>query len=142
MVELVHAHETGSEKASVAGIAYQDSQNDESNGHEDVVLTPARVFTANLDDIPFPARELLPNEQYIQYGQQKFVHGKTTVMTTRGCPFRCEFCSNAVFGVSYRERSAANVVDEIELTLSLGYDSVSYTHLRAHETRHDLVCRL
>jgi Fe-S oxidoreductase len=126
MVELVHAHETGSEKASVAGIAYQDSQNDESNGHEDVVLTPARVFTANLDDIPFPARELLPNEQYIQYGQQKFGHGKTTVMTTRGCPFRCEFCSNAVFGVSYRERSAANVVDEIERTLSLGYDYIHF----------------
>ncbi|MGZ4869484.1 MAG: B12-binding domain-containing radical SAM protein [Halobacteriota archaeon] len=127
MVELVHAHETGSEKAAVAGIAYRDKQSGERmNGDEDVVLTRARAFAANLDDIPFPARELLPNERYIQYGQQKFGHSKTTVMTTRGCPFRCEFCSNAVFGVSYRERSAANVVDEIGLTLSLGYDYIHF----------------
>jgi anaerobic magnesium-protoporphyrin IX monomethyl ester cyclase len=127
MVDLVHAHETGSEKATVAGIAYRNSQNGERmNNDEDVVFTPARAFVANLDDIPFPARELLPNERYTQYGQQKFGHSKTTVMTTRGCPFRCEFCSNAVFGVSYRERSAANVVDEIELTLSLGYDYIHF----------------
>jgi anaerobic magnesium-protoporphyrin IX monomethyl ester cyclase len=127
MVELVRAHETSSEKADIAGIAYRDSQNGERmKGDEDIILTPARTFAANLDDIQFPARELLPNEQYIQYGQQKFGHGKTTVMTTRGCPFRCEFCSNAVFGVSYRERSAANVVDEIELTLSLGYDYIHF----------------
>src|SRR5660397_245768 len=116
MVELVQAHETGSEKAAIAGIAYRDSQNDEGmkrDKDEGIMLTLARAFAANLDDIPFPARELLPNERYIQYGQQKFGHGKTTVMTTRGCPFQCEFCSNAVFGVSYRERSAAHVVDDV-----------------------------
>ena len=129
MVELVQAHETGSEKAAIAGIAYRDSQNDEGmkrDKDEGIMLTLARAFAANLDDIPFPARELLPNERYIQYGQQKFGHGKTTVMTTRGCPFQCEFCSNAVFGVSYRERSAANVVDEVEQALSLGYDYIHF----------------
>jgi anaerobic magnesium-protoporphyrin IX monomethyl ester cyclase len=47
-------------------------------------------------------------------------------MSTRGCPFRCEFCSNVVFGGSYRERSPENVVDEIEQALALGYDRISF----------------
>ncbi len=47
-------------------------------------------------------------------------------MSTRGCPFRCEFCSNVVFGGSYRERSAENVVDEVEEVLRLGYDRISF----------------
>jgi len=47
-------------------------------------------------------------------------------MSTRGCPYRCEFCSNVVFGGSYRERSAQNVVDEIEAALALGYDRISF----------------
>ena len=47
-------------------------------------------------------------------------------MSTRGCPFRCEFCSNVVFGDSYRERSPHNVVDEIEAALALGYKRISF----------------
>ena len=47
-------------------------------------------------------------------------------MSTRGCPYDCEFCSNVVFGDSYRERSPGNVVDEIEEALALGYDRISF----------------
>ena len=47
-------------------------------------------------------------------------------MSTRGCPFACEFCSNVIFGDSYRARSPANVVDEIEQALALGYDRISF----------------
>ena len=47
-------------------------------------------------------------------------------MSTRGCPYRCEFCSNVVFGGSYRARSSENVVDEIEDILKLGYDRVAF----------------
>ena len=80
-----------------------------------------------LDRIPFPARALLPNESYIRYGKKKYGYSITTVMSTRGCPFRCEFCSNVVFGGSYRERSPENVVDEIDEVLALGYDRISFT---------------
>ena len=84
------------------------------------------MFTEDLDRIPFPARELLPNESYMAYGKKKYGYSITTVMSTRGCPFRCEFCSNVVFGGSYRERSPENVVDEIEAALGLGYDRISF----------------
>ena len=88
--------------------------------------TPQRPFARDLDCIAFPARELLPNEAYINYGKKKYGYAITTVMSTRGCPYHCEFCSNVVFGGSYRERSPKNVVDEIELALGLGYDRISF----------------
>jgi anaerobic magnesium-protoporphyrin IX monomethyl ester cyclase len=47
-------------------------------------------------------------------------------MTTRGCPFACEFCSNAVFGVTYRERSPKSVLDEVEEALALGYNRIHF----------------
>jgi anaerobic magnesium-protoporphyrin IX monomethyl ester cyclase len=110
MLEVVAAHESGDDVSSVAGTA----------------SSAPRPFAAELDQIPLPARELLPNEHYIGYGKRKYGYSITTVMSTRGCPFRCEFCSNVVFGDSYRERSPSNVVDEIEAALALGYERISF----------------
>jgi anaerobic magnesium-protoporphyrin IX monomethyl ester cyclase len=87
---------------------------------------PPRAFQGDLDRIPFPARDLLPNAQYIRFGKRAYGHSITTVMSTRGCPFQCEFCSNVVFGSSYRERSAGNVIDEVEQVLRLGYERISF----------------
>lgn len=44
----------------------------------------------------------------------------------RGCPFSCEYCNNAVFGISYRKRSPENVLLEVEQALSLGYDRIHF----------------
>lgn len=80
----------------------------------------------DLDALPFPARDLFPNRDYIAFGRRHYGFAVTTVMSTRGCPFRCEFCSNVVFGGSFRARSAGSVVDEMEEVLALGYDRVSF----------------
>jgi anaerobic magnesium-protoporphyrin IX monomethyl ester cyclase len=120
MLELLRAFEDSSDLASVPGIAYC------SEPQGKVITTPARTFTRELDQLPFPARSLLPNENYIRYGKKKYGFSITTVMSTRGCPYRCEFCSNVVFGGSYRERSVDNVVDEIEEALALGYERISF----------------
>ena len=80
----------------------------------------------DLDRIPFPARELLPNADYIRYGKKKYGYSITTVMSTRGCPYKCEFCSNVVFGNSYRARSPKNVVDEIEAALAAPAPSAAF----------------
>ncbi|VVB92962.1 tRNA-2-methylthio-N(6)-dimethylallyladenosine synthase [uncultured archaeon] len=69
---------------------------------------------------------MFPNDRYIDYWKRRTGHATTTVFTTRGCPFSCEFCSNAVFGISYRERSSENVVDEVEQALSFGYDRIHF----------------
>ncbi|MHB9150573.1 MAG: B12-binding domain-containing radical SAM protein [Thermoleophilia bacterium] len=89
-----------------------------------IVHGPPRALRERLDEIAPPARDLLPNRSYIAHWLARGGTPTTSVLTTRGCPFRCEFCSNAVFGVSYRERAATSVVDEIEQVLELGYGRV------------------
>ena len=126
LVELLQAFETGADLSSVAGILFRAGTDPVDSKGGNIITTPERKFTRNLDLLPFPARELLPNAAYIEYGKKKYGYSITTVMSTRGCPFRCEFCSNVVFGGSYRERSAQNVVDEIEAALALGYDRISF----------------
>ena len=122
--ELLYAYEEDAGLGQITGIVFRTKPDLPDNGH--TFFTAERGFTKELDRVPFPARELLPNESYIQYGRKKYGYSITTVMSTRGCPYRCEFCSNVVFGGSYRERSPKNVVDEIEAALTLGYDRISF----------------
>jgi len=120
MLELMDVFGQERDLTNVAGIAYRQS------GDNDLSYTQERTFNTHLDGIPFPSRGLLPNAEYVNYGKKKYGYAITTVMSTRGCPYRCEFCSNVVFGGSYRERSPENVVDEVEACLSLGYDRISF----------------
>lgn len=66
----------------------------------------------NLDEIPFPARDLIPISKY-HYSIGKY-NPVFTMMTSRGCPYQCIFCDKTVFGSKWRARSPENVVDEIE----------------------------
>ena len=126
MKDLLNAYEHGSNFSTIPGIAYRNKLFSHEKVEEEISFTPDRPFEKDLDRIQFPARELLPNDRYIQYGKKKYGYSITTVMSTRGCPYRCEFCSNVVFGGSYRERSPENVIDEIEEVLGLGYDRISF----------------
>jgi anaerobic magnesium-protoporphyrin IX monomethyl ester cyclase len=77
-----------------------------------------------LDSIPFPSRELFDNEAYKDYYKKHFGYTTTSIMTSRGCPFNCDFCSRPVFGNQFRTRSAMNIVDEMEQVQTLSYDRV------------------
>ncbi|MBI4188771.1 MAG: B12-binding domain-containing radical SAM protein [Chloroflexi bacterium] len=126
MLDIISAYEGKRELKSVPGIAYRENRQDPLGKATDTVFTPPRPMRTDLDSVAFPLRRLLPNQQYIRSGQSRFGRSVTSVITTRGCPFHCEFCSNAVFGVSYRQRSPKNVVDEVEEVLSLGYDYIHF----------------
>jgi anaerobic magnesium-protoporphyrin IX monomethyl ester cyclase len=104
----------------IDGLSYRNG------GRDGVTNTADRVLAPDLDTLPFPARDLLPNAAYLRYGARKYGHSITSVMTSRGCPFSCEFCSNAVFRRTFRKRSAGNVVDEVEQVLGLGYERVHF----------------
>ncbi len=123
MLEVVRAYEGSRSIESISGIAYRRNHH---GAKTDIVFTTPRVLEADLDSIAFPARELFPNDQYIQSGRKRFGMATTSIITTRGCPFSCEFCSNSVFGVSYRQRSPGNVIDEVEQVLALGYGRVHF----------------
>ena len=83
-----------------------------------VKIIPKTKFIENLDDIPFPARHLVPMEKYSKVNMP---HGETTrtpwatIFTSRGCPASCFYCgSHVLWGRRYRGRSAENVLEEIK----------------------------
>ena len=67
---------------------------------------------SRLDDMAWPARHLVPHERY-RYPFQT-ARGFTTLISSRGCPFRCTFCDKTVSGSGWRARSAGDVVDELQ----------------------------
>lgn len=75
--------------------------------------TPDAAFIDNLDSLPFPARELL---HLNLYNEKMNGRPTTTIITSRGCPFNCHFCSSSqFFGFRWRSRSAENVFEEMKL---------------------------
>ncbi len=124
MVELLDAHESGADIGAVPGVVTPRAAG--AGDTPAPAPAPPRPFAPDLDRLPFPARDLLPNAAYIRHGRRRYGSSVTTVMSTRGCPFACEFCSNVVFGESYRARSPVSVVDEVEQALALGYDRISF----------------
>lgn len=87
-------------------------------GKEGPIKNKPREFIKNLDELPFPARHLLPMERYINHPDSSLwaMRGRSTdIITSRGCPQHCSFCSIfTVWGRVWRSRSPVNVVDEIE----------------------------
>ena len=65
----------------------------------------------NPSNLPFPARDLLPNHAYRYLFATR--RGFGTMISSRGCPFRCTFCDKSVGGSRWRARSATDVVDEM-----------------------------
>jgi anaerobic magnesium-protoporphyrin IX monomethyl ester cyclase len=126
MTALADAVARGLDWHSVSGLAYPAPRGSPGQKEPETVFTPDRPPAKDLDALAFPARHLLPNADYVRHGRGAYGFAITTVMSTRGCPFRCEFCSNVIFGGSYRERSARSVVDEIEQALGLGYEQISF----------------
>ena len=105
---------------NVTGIAH--SRND--NGFQ---MNKPREYEWNLDRISPPARDLFPNKAYMKYWERYHGHTATSLITTRGCPYLCDFCSNPVFGRSYRERSVENVLEEMKQIKETGYQRVFFT---------------
>jgi len=80
----------------------------------EIVCTPAREKIRDLDTLPFPDRGAIDHRSYLD--AWKTHHGASSInlITARGCPYRCNWCSHAVYGHSHRRRSPANVADELE----------------------------
>ncbi len=100
MLELVQALENGADLREVKGIATRE------------FITAQRPIIEDLDELPFPARHLLPLDEY-KIINMKLTTG--TMISGRGCPHKCSFCSSAAMhGHKLRMRSAENIVDEME----------------------------
>lgn len=105
---LIKVLEKGKKLNTVKGITYRQERK--------VVQNPQGKFIKDLDSLPFPARHLLPMDLYDNRDDHFSIrHPATSMVTSRGCPGRCVYCSiHAVWGHTWRGRSQKNVVDEIE----------------------------
>jgi magnesium-protoporphyrin IX monomethyl ester (oxidative) cyclase len=109
--ELCEKIESGESYADVKGIAFMEGR--------EIKINPRREFIQNIDSIPLPARHLLPMDEYFAANS---THGGgdkwtpvTSMITSRGCPGICVFCSiHGIWGNAWRARTPKNVVDEIE----------------------------
>jgi len=114
-LSLIRHIESGNKfsEFNVDGCAYKNEQ--------EAKLIPKNKFIEDLDTIPFPARELLPIDFYLQRPAILYGLGKrraASVITSRGCPGNCAFCNMfQTHGRKWRGRSAQNVFEEIKILL-------------------------
>lgn len=93
--------------SKVNGIAYIEN--------DTVTQTPARIKFRELDELPLPNRDAIPNEKYLETWKRNHGESSMTISTQRGCPYTCKWCSTAVYGQSYRRRPAHLVAQEMKM---------------------------
>ena len=80
-----------------------------------IIQTPARTKFRELDELPLPNRDAIPNEKYLETWKRNHGESSMTISTQRGCPYTCKWCSTAVYGQSYRRRPAQLVAAEMKM---------------------------
>ncbi len=118
--DFLNALDDGKDFNEVKGLAYKDE-------HGEIHINLKQKLFPDLNQFPLPARHLFPMEKYHSAAN---LRGKRTlnIMTSRGCPYRCTYCSSPqIFGQSFRYLSTENVIKEIqELVSKYGADSLQF----------------
>lgn len=91
---------------SIQGIAFRRDDGQ-------VVVTPPRPQIKDLSAQPWPDREAIDLQLYLDTWKTHHGHSSVSLITSRGCPYTCTWCSHTVFGHTHRRRSVADVADEV-----------------------------
>lgn len=107
---IIETHNNDGDIAAIDGIAWRRNR--------EVIINPRFEWIRDLDALPFPARDLLPMEKYYDHMVPMGLHWRkkrnTPIISSRGCPLACPFCSSwRHWGKHFRKRSAENVLAEI-----------------------------
>ncbi len=106
--ELIPALQAGTrDLSSINGIVFKGSDGT-------IVRTAGRSLLADLDQQPYPDRAAIDLPSYLDAWRARHGVGTVSLITARGCPYTCTWCSRSVFGESHRRRSVGNVADEVE----------------------------
>jgi anaerobic magnesium-protoporphyrin IX monomethyl ester cyclase len=91
----------------VNGVVFRDAEGN-------VVTNPERTKIADLDSIPWPDRQQIDQARYVNVWREHHGMGSVNMITARGCPYKCNWCSHAVFGYTHRRRSYLDSAAELE----------------------------
>ena len=93
-------------RESIPGLAYVEGGI--------ICRTPPRPVLRELDTLPFPAWDLIDGERYRRVWKNQHGYFSLNMVTTRGCPFHCNWCAKPLYGQVYNSRSPGNVVEEMK----------------------------
>jgi radical SAM superfamily enzyme YgiQ (UPF0313 family) len=108
LAELLEAWLRGSPRPldGVAGLAFAGPDGC-------LVRTPPRLPLRELDELPRPAWDLVDVERYRRAWRSRHGYFSMNLVTTRGCPYHCNWCAKPIYGQRYAVRGAAAVADEV-----------------------------
>jgi anaerobic magnesium-protoporphyrin IX monomethyl ester cyclase len=108
LLELIKAIRSNENDFSqIHGLAYQENNC--------VVKTAKRNVMRTLDELPFPAWDIIDMGPYQKMWMKSSGYFSMNMATTRGCPFKCNWCAKPIYGNRYNSRSPANVVSELKM---------------------------
>lgn len=118
LLELVGSIKAGkSDMLNIAGVATRVDGN--------TIRTQVRPVMTDLDNLPLPAWDLVDMAPYKNAWMQSSGYFSINIGTTRGCPFKCNWCAKPIYGNRYNARSPENVVSELKmLKEKIGFDHI------------------
>jgi radical SAM superfamily enzyme YgiQ (UPF0313 family) len=107
-VDILGSLTAGTSLKDVKGISFREKDN--------IISNPDRELLSDIDELPFPARHLLPTQKYrASYYLGSYGEKFANIIATRGCPYRCIFCGqDIIFKHTVRLRRPESIVEEIE----------------------------
>lgn len=112
IVRLAEEVQRGRRWNRVPGIVYRDG--------DSIVDTPYNAYAVDVNELPMPARHLLP------LGRYKALNMPVSITTSRGCPFKCIFCvGRKMVGAKVRYRDPVKVVDELNVLKQMNFGQVN-----------------
>jgi len=108
--ELVPALQSRADLHRVDGIAFLAEDGS-------VVRTKPREQIKDIDAQPWPARDCIDMSRYVEVWREHHGMGSVSLITARGCPYHCKWCSHEVFGKTHRRRKPSSVAEELEFLI-------------------------
>ncbi|SEQ12556.1 B12-binding domain-containing radical SAM protein [Flavobacterium urocaniciphilum] len=106
LLELVNALERNQSYQEIQGIVFKDNS--------EIKVNSSRNVLQHLDDLPLPAWDLVDMESYKNVWKQSKQEFTLNIATTRGCPYKCNWCAKPIYGNRYNAHSPEYIVNEIK----------------------------
>lgn len=107
--ELLNALDKNESVEKIAGLVFKRDQ--------ETILASSRPVMRRLDELPMPAWDLVDMDAYRKIWMRHHGYFSLNLATTRGCPYKCNWCAKPIYGNRYNSRSPQKVVDEIEFLI-------------------------